>query len=184
MDRAAPQTPLGDRSPAGCAALSDCISVGSRPRLPALPSTSTVVRGSNIRPETARGSLPQTRSAHSTGPARVYSSRIVSHFNAPPRTVASALKAQVHTWFRCVALVGKPIGTPRRTILRLVVAQDVIVVAEDYGTEQGRWVIARVEAGETLVALAERIVGRVAAEPIADPRQPGKVLVAVHQEID
>ena len=39
---------------------------------------------------------------------------------APPRIVASAIKSHVHTWFLCVALVGRPVERPRRTSFRLV----------------------------------------------------------------
>jgi len=58
---------------------------------------------------------------------------------------------------------------------RLVdVAQDVIVNAEDCGTDQGIWIRARDNVrGQTL---AERIVGRYAAAPIADP-QTGEVII-------
>ena len=60
------------------------------------------------------------RSAHRTWLSRVYSSRIVSIFNVPPRTVASAMKSHVQTWFRCVAVVGNPVETPRRITFRFV----------------------------------------------------------------
>jgi len=44
----------------------------------------------------------------------------VSSFKVPPRTVASAMKSHVHTWFRCVAVVGNPVETPRRISFRFV----------------------------------------------------------------
>jgi DNA-directed RNA polymerase subunit beta' len=53
---------------------------------------------------------------------------------------------------------------------RLVdVAQDVIVVEHDCGTENGIEVSAITEGGEILEQLRDRIVGRVAAEDIYDP---------------
>jgi hypothetical protein len=45
---------------------------------------------------------------------------MLSILNAPPRIVASAMKSHVHTCPRCVAFVGSPVETPRRTILRLL----------------------------------------------------------------
>ncbi len=53
---------------------------------------------------------------------------------------------------------------------RLVdVAQDVIVVEHDCGTEDGIEVTAIMEGGEILEPLRDRLVGRVAAEDIYDP---------------
>jgi DNA-directed RNA polymerase subunit beta' len=53
---------------------------------------------------------------------------------------------------------------------RLVdVAQDVIVVEHDCGTENGIEVSAITEGGEILEQLRDRVVGRVAAEDIYDP---------------
>src|ERR1019366_4266654 len=59
-------------------------------------------------------------SALRTWHSLVCSSRTVSILKAPPRTVASAIKSQVHTWFLCVALVGSPVERPRRRIFLLV----------------------------------------------------------------
>ena len=66
---------------------------------------------------------------------------------------------------------------------RLVdVAQDVIINVEDCGTSQGIWVTAEAarEAGESL---AERIMGRFAAAPVAHP-ETGEVLCAINELID
>src|SRR3989454_3554663 len=64
---------------------------------------------------------------------------------------------------------------------RLVdVAQDVIVRIEDCGDEDGVWVEAQ-EA--TVVPFADRIVGRLAAQDVVDPKTKA-VLVARNQEID
>ncbi len=66
---------------------------------------------------------------------------------------------------------------------RLVdVAQDVIIRAEDCGTDQGVWIRAG-EATGLGASLAERILGRWAAMPIVNPHT-GEVLVAANQEID
>src|SRR2546426_452120 len=64
---------------------------------------------------------------------------------------------------------------------RLVdVAQDVIVRLDDCGDEDGVWVEAQ-EA--TVVPFADRIVGRLAAQDVVDPKTKA-VLVARNQEID
>ncbi|MBM3522284.1 MAG: DNA-directed RNA polymerase subunit beta', partial [Alphaproteobacteria bacterium] len=60
---------------------------------------------------------------------------------------------------------------------RLVdVAQDVIIIEDDCGTEMGLTVKAVVEGGEVIAPLGERILGRVAAVDVADPLN-GEVLV-------
>ncbi len=59
---------------------------------------------------------------------------------------------------------------------RLVdVAQDVIVMAEDCGTDKGIWVRRADNFGKQ--TLAERILGRVAASPVLDP-QTGELIIA------
>ncbi|MDW8316289.1 MAG: DNA-directed RNA polymerase subunit alpha C-terminal domain-containing protein [Anaerolineae bacterium] len=66
---------------------------------------------------------------------------------------------------------------------RLVdVAQDVIITEEDCGTEAGIWIdeASSKEIGEKL---AERLLGRMAAAPIADPKT-GEVLVERNEMID
>jgi DNA-directed RNA polymerase subunit beta' len=66
---------------------------------------------------------------------------------------------------------------------RLVdVAQDVIVIEEDCGTNDGITVTAIMEGGDTLEPLRDRIVGRVAQEDIYDPLSETK-LVALGEEI-
>jgi len=53
---------------------------------------------------------------------------------------------------------------------RLVdVTQDLVVVEEDCGTENGRSMKALVEGGEVIEALRERILGRVAAADVVNP---------------
>ncbi len=60
---------------------------------------------------------------------------------------------------------------------RLVdVAQDAIITEDDCGTEGGLTVKSVVEGGEVISPLAERILGRVAAEDVTDPLT-GKTLV-------
>ncbi len=66
---------------------------------------------------------------------------------------------------------------------RLVdVAQDVIVVEHDCGTEDGIEVTAITEGGEILEQLRDRIVGRVCAEDIYDPLE-GTLICAMNTEI-
>ena len=61
---------------------------------------------------------------------------------------------------------------------RLVdVAQDAIISEEDCGTDAGINVQAVVDAGQVIVTLAQRVLGRTAAEDIKDPATK-KVLVA------
>jgi DNA-directed RNA polymerase subunit beta' len=67
---------------------------------------------------------------------------------------------------------------------RLVdVAQDAIIIEDDCGTTDGLTMKAVVEGGEVISPLSERILGRTAAEDIADPIS-GKVLVAAGQLIE
>ncbi len=67
---------------------------------------------------------------------------------------------------------------------RLVdVAQDAIIIEDDCGTTDGLTMKAVVEGGEVISPLSERILGRTAAEDIADPIN-GKVLVAAGQLIE
>jgi len=57
---------------------------------------------------------------------------------------------------------------------RLVdVAQDVITREEDCGTEEGSWII-RSESSEEKGAFQKRLVGRLAAAPLPDPRVKAK----------
>jgi DNA-directed RNA polymerase subunit beta' len=66
---------------------------------------------------------------------------------------------------------------------RLVdVAQDVTVVEEACGTSEGIWVSGGAE-GSSLPSLCERIVGRLAAAEIVDPRT-GETIVHCDVEID
>ena len=53
---------------------------------------------------------------------------------------------------------------------RLVdVAQDLVIREEDCGTQQGLELTPIVEAGEVVESLADRVLGRVLAEPVHDP---------------
>ncbi|MCP4897106.1 MAG: DNA-directed RNA polymerase subunit beta' [bacterium] len=66
---------------------------------------------------------------------------------------------------------------------RLVdVAQDVIVVEHDCGTENGLEVTAITEGGEILEQLRDRIVGRVAADDVFDPIE-GELICPINTEI-
>jgi len=62
------------------------------------------------------------------------------------------------------------------------VAQDLIVLEEDCGTEEGIWLIEKPDRG-LLPPLSERIVGRLAAADIVDP-VTGNVIVHRNEEID
>ncbi|MDH4982890.1 DNA-directed RNA polymerase subunit beta' [Hyphomicrobium sp. D-2] len=61
---------------------------------------------------------------------------------------------------------------------RLVdVAQDAIISEEDCGTEQGINVQAVVDAGQVIVSIGARVLGRTAAEDIVDPSDENNILV-------
>jgi DNA-directed RNA polymerase subunit beta' len=67
---------------------------------------------------------------------------------------------------------------------RLVdVAQDVIVRAEDCGTESGSEIESLVEGGEIIESLGERVLGRVTLLPVHDP-VTDEVLIPAGAEID
>ncbi|WP_316977263.1 DNA-directed RNA polymerase subunit beta' [Shumkonia mesophila] len=67
---------------------------------------------------------------------------------------------------------------------RLVdVAQDCIITEEDCGTHDGITLRAVVQGGEVIASLAERILGRGAADDIVDPAS-GEVLVKAGDLID
>jgi DNA-directed RNA polymerase subunit beta' len=67
---------------------------------------------------------------------------------------------------------------------RLVdVAQDLVVTAEDCGTSLGVTMMPLVEGGDVVEPLRERVLGRVLAEPVADPAT-GKVIVEAGQLLD
>jgi DNA-directed RNA polymerase subunit beta' len=66
---------------------------------------------------------------------------------------------------------------------RLVdVAHDCIVLEEDCGTIDGLWIYETQEKG-LLPSLSERIIGRLAASNIVDPRT-GEIIVERNQEVD
>jgi DNA-directed RNA polymerase subunit beta' len=68
---------------------------------------------------------------------------------------------------------------------RLVdVAQDVVVCEYDCGTLDSVEVSALVHGGEIREPLAERILGRVAIDDIADPYKPDHIIVKSNEEID
>ncbi|MAI27155.1 MAG: DNA-directed RNA polymerase subunit beta' [Myxococcota bacterium] len=67
---------------------------------------------------------------------------------------------------------------------RLVdVSQDVIVLAEDCGTEESLEMVPLVEGGDIVETLGERILGRVAAEDVVDPVN-NELLLARGSELD
>ena len=66
---------------------------------------------------------------------------------------------------------------------RLVdVSQDVIVTEVDCGTTEGTWILAE-NSGGPLPPFSERILGYLAASPVADPNT-GEIIVDRNQEID
>jgi DNA-directed RNA polymerase subunit beta' len=62
------------------------------------------------------------------------------------------------------------------------VAQDLIIFEEDCGTEEGIWLFGKEEKG-LLASLDERLLGRLAAADIADPKT-GEIIVHTNEEID
>ena len=63
------------------------------------------------------------------------------------------------------------------------VAHDVITYEEDCGTANGIWVKPIFTGEDEIVKLSERIIGRYAADDIADPLQPRKKIVKYNEEI-
>ncbi len=62
---------------------------------------------------------------------------------------------------------------------RLVdVSQDMVVMENDCGTNEGVWVSALIEGGEIIEKLGDRILGRVALESVVDPINNHVVLPA------
>jgi DNA-directed RNA polymerase subunit beta' len=62
------------------------------------------------------------------------------------------------------------------------VAQDLIIFEEDCGTEEGIWLFDKEEKG-LLASLDERLLGRLAAADLADPKT-GEIIVHINEEID
>ncbi len=68
---------------------------------------------------------------------------------------------------------------------RLVdVAQDSIITEEDCGTKGGINVQAVVDAGTVIVSLADRVLGRTAAEDIVDPSDQKEIIVEAGELIE
>jgi len=63
------------------------------------------------------------------------------------------------------------------------VAQDVIVAEEDCGSDEGIWVSDRRRERGLLAPLADRLIGRLAATDIVDPKT-GEIIVYRNEEID
>jgi len=67
---------------------------------------------------------------------------------------------------------------------RLVdVAQDCIVIEEDCGTDKGIKLAAVIDSGEVIVSLGDRVLGRTAAEDIANPAT-GDIIVRSGELMD
>lgn len=62
------------------------------------------------------------------------------------------------------------------------VAQDLIICERDCGTDEGIWLVEKAERG-LLPPLSERLLGRIAAIDIVDPRT-GETIVGRNEEID
>ena len=67
---------------------------------------------------------------------------------------------------------------------RLVdVAQDLVITEDDCGTEQGLLMQPMIEGGDVVVALGDRLLGRVVAQDVLDPKT-GDVLIEKGELID
>lgn len=67
---------------------------------------------------------------------------------------------------------------------RLVdVCQDLVVTEQDCGTEQGLLIEARVQGGEVVTPLSDRVLGRTVTDDVLDPTT-GEVIVTRAQMID
>jgi DNA-directed RNA polymerase subunit beta' len=68
---------------------------------------------------------------------------------------------------------------------RLVdVAQDLVVTAEDCGTEEGLLMTPLIEGGDVVEALGERVLGRVVARDVMNPLSQDEVLAEVGTLLD
>ncbi|WP_300521983.1 DNA-directed RNA polymerase subunit beta' [Alcanivorax sp.] len=68
---------------------------------------------------------------------------------------------------------------------RLVdVAQDLVVTAEDCGTEEGLLMTPLIEGGDVVEALGERVLGRVVARDVMNPLNQDEVLAEVGTLLD
>ena len=64
---------------------------------------------------------------------------------------------------------------------RLVdVAQDVVIMNADCGTNQGLLLTPHIEGGDIVEPLRERVLGRVTIEDIVSPKQPDEVIFPAH----
>ncbi|WP_369855617.1 DNA-directed RNA polymerase subunit beta' [Candidatus Thalassolituus haligoni] len=68
---------------------------------------------------------------------------------------------------------------------RLVdVAQDLVVTEQDCGTKEGLIMTPLIEGGDVVVALGDRILGRVIAEDVYKPNQPGELVIPAGTLVD
>ncbi|HAV10025.1 MAG TPA: DNA-directed RNA polymerase subunit beta' [Dehalococcoidia bacterium] len=63
------------------------------------------------------------------------------------------------------------------------VAQDLIILEEDCGTDEGIWMSKKEKEGELLTPLFDRILGRLAAADVVDEKT-GEIIVHRNEEID
>ncbi len=67
---------------------------------------------------------------------------------------------------------------------RLVdVAQDLVIIEEDCGTSNGLYISALIDGGDIVVAIGERVLGRITAEPVFKPGTK-EILIDVGALID
>jgi DNA-directed RNA polymerase subunit beta' len=67
---------------------------------------------------------------------------------------------------------------------RLVdVAQDLVIIEEDCGTSNGLYISALIDGGDIVVAIGERVLGRITAEPVFKPGTE-EILIDVGALID
>ncbi len=134
---------------------------------------------------TKGGFLPVSQMAGMKGMVADPAGRIIDHpIQANFREGLTALEYFISTHGARKGLADTALRTADAGYLtrRLVdVAQDVIINAEDCGTEAGIWLRAQDNVGRQ--TLSERIVGRVAAAPVIHPRTGG-LIVDKGQEID
>jgi len=67
---------------------------------------------------------------------------------------------------------------------RLVdVAQDLVVIIDDCGTQEGLWITPLIEGGDIVEPLRERVLGRVVAEDVVVP-ETGEILIPKNTMLD
>jgi DNA-directed RNA polymerase subunit beta' len=134
---------------------------------------------------TKGGFLPVSQMAGMKGMVADPAGRIIDHpIQASFREGLTALEYFISTHGARKGLADTALRTADAGYLtrRLVdVAQDVIINAEDCGTDAGIWIRTKDNVGRQ--TLGERIVGRVAAAPVAHPKT-GELIVEANQVLE